>query len=462
MKTGNDLMKMTLLLLGTILISSPVNSAASALDELRGQAAELSDSTPDTRGLNVPEAKAAAVEGISKAASQDYAVPLGSALILPDYFQKRYGQLMLTVKVSDKAGAPTLKYLKPTTTTPKGQTIHWPKKFVFTYPRTQRQSEVKTILGAKFLELMRKEDTAYTRATDGLGMMMTLTPGTQNRALKVLERVEAYGARRLAGEKVTQNRKDEIAELWWELKFSPKNHEVVKQVRQGDLLLFAVHQTGYISQSSSFLTNLRRKLDFGHAALGLRYAGQGPEKDLYINPGAKNLENGETSLPNSEDPKVLNMVDVVNFWVWSEVQLYQRYMGVSAQPLVLNKLQTQAVKMLLPKVNGVNYGPALAFTNNCADGAGRLAMFLLPIEGSFALDGFLGIATPASVNKEEAKSFGANAGPVFNFPNIIKQNPFPQTPGTSYRDANYKDLNVLKSYKNYRAWENNWVKGFNN
>ena len=100
------------------------------------------------------------------------------------------------------------------------------------------------------------------------------------------------------------------------------------------------------------------------------------------------------TLPNSVDPNVPNAVDVANFWVWSEVQLYQRYMKVAVRVLVLNDMQKRAVEKLVPGVKGVNFGPALAFSNNCADGVTRLVNFLLPVEKTFDSKGFLGISIP--------------------------------------------------------------------
>ncbi len=274
-------------------------------------------------------------------------------------------------------------------------------------------------------------------------------PDKGEHSLNLLERVRGVFVSKLSGGRALAN--DEVAQTWWKLKFEAEdtlNHST--RLKKGDPLLLVLHQTGYVNSSGNIMTDLRRRLDFGHSALGVRFVGEGPEKDLLLNPGSKNRQFYEVSLPNSENPEVPNMVDMDNLWKWSQTQLGKRYMRVSAEALPLTKTQKEAISVLVPKMRGLNLGPAIATTNNCADGASALVNFLMPIERTFSPKSLVGFSLPTKVSGRARDRF--QGAETFKFPDISDKNPEKKTPGTSYKDQSFT-RRELTSFDDYLAFE---------
>jgi hypothetical protein len=388
------------------------------------------------------------------------AAKLGDYLKLPEYFSRGYRNWGLKIERDPRTRVATFALTEYKRQPPRANVeIVVDHKLVVSLPSAWSESQVRNAVAQSFLRQMEMSDVHYRNATYYLEQMGSLGADKKIVSLSLTDRVRSVGAAILSQTPVPQ---DEVAGLWWRLKFSPENLEAPTFLQKGDPVLLVAKQYDYIEWDPSFLTRLRRKLDFGHSVLGLRYLGQDATEDLLFNPGSKDYDLSEVTLPNSPQPNVPNMVDVDSFWKWSEVQLHARYLKVAVRVFPLNALQAFAVRRLAPGVRGLSFGLAATFSNNCADGSARMINFILPVGQSFKAAGFFGAATPQGILRQSSKGFSKKLKvAVFEFPNIAEQNPSRDTPPISYKKVSYPDLNKLYSFKDFREWETRWINEFN-
>ncbi|MEO5666951.1 MAG: hypothetical protein ABIR96_02715 [Bdellovibrionota bacterium] len=377
---------------------------------------------------------------------------LSQALKLPDYLDKNYGELDLRIKEGGTQATAEMIY---TTKQVAGGGAHGPatvqreaSALALTIPKGLTGVAKNEAISKALFDYLSKEDRQFRFALEDLDAMRVWNPAKGDHSINMLDRVKSVFVAKLSKTEISS--KDEIAELWWKLKFEAedtKHHD--EKIKKGDPILMVLHQKGYFKKTGNFATDLRRKLDLGHSALGIRYAGEGPEKDLLLNPGSKNRQFYEAALPNSADPKIPNMVDTDNLWKWSETQITKRYMNVRAEILPLTKTQKEALPILVPKIRGVNIGPAVALTNNCADGASALVNFLMPIERTFSPKSLLGPSLPIKVVQRSGARFENSQS--YKFPENPNKNPNPSTPDTSYKDQTFKreELTTFDNYLNF-------------
>ena len=381
-----------------------------------------------------------------------FAARLQETLALPDYLKKHYGDLNVRIKEGGGESSVRMSYTTRAFGGGHGSgagTQSVPSGLSFTIPAGLSETQKKEALSQALFNFLEKEDRQFRFALEDLDAMRVWDPSKGEHSLNMKDRVRGVFVSKLSGQKVSS--KDEIAQLWWKLKFEAedtKNHD--EKIKKGDPVLMVLHQKGYFKKSGNLMTDLRRRLDLGHSALGIRYAGEGPEKDLLLNPGSKNREFYEVALPNSADPKVPNMVDTDNLWKWSETQISKRFMSVKAEVLPLTKTQKEALPVLVPKVKGVNLGPAVALTNNCADGASALVNFLMPIERSFSAKSVLGPALPSKVANRAGDRFEGSE--TYKFPDQSKDKPDGGTPDISYKQQEFK-RKELTTFDEYLKFE---------
>lgn len=370
---------------------------------------------------------------------------------LPAYFTKPYAALEL-YRAKGTGKGPLRLQLIVTKSSGNGKTpsvgVTRPSHLVVDGER--KGNFTRRELGAAFLQLMANSGgnfSAHVSALDKLGFR-----DTQNavfREVPLWQQIKDHGGAILAGEKTSDKG---IAALWWQLKFSGANQEIARQPKKGDPVLLAIRQYGYFQKSGSITTNLRRRLDFGHAALGIRYLGEDANRDLYINPGSKDLGLNETALPNKLNPEVMNAVAVTPLWQWADDQIYGRYMEITVRALALNTIQKKALQVLVPRVRGIHFGPAIVIKNDCVDGASRLLNFLLPINRVVDAQIIGKLGTPKAYLNSAAKQYPDLLGEAFEFSNIKDQNPHGYTPSSGF-EQKLCNLNHARTFREWRAFE---------
>lgn len=384
-----------------------------------------------------------------------HSATLEETLKLPDYLKKLYGDLNVKVQEGGSTSEAVLTYKTRITNSGahgsggQGQSVDREAAgLTFKIPAGLDAQQKKEALSKALFAHLAKEDRQFRFALEDLDAMRVWDPAKGEHSLNLLDRVESVFIAKLSGVEISA--KDDVAQTWWKLKFEAEdtlNHQ--GKIKKGDPVLMILHQKGFFKKSGNFITDLRRKLDLGHSALGIRYAGEGPEKDILLNPGSKTREFYETALPNSAEPNTPNMVDTDNLWKWSETQISKRFMDVNAEILPLTKTQKEALPVLIPRVRGVNLGPAVALTNNCADGAGALVNFLMPIERTFSAKSVLGPALPTKVSGRANDRFqGAQA---YKFPSLSGDKQVGDTPDISYKDQSFKreELTTFDKYLDF-------------
>jgi len=303
-------------------------------------------------------------------------------------------------------------------------------------------------LAENLLDALRVQDEQIENALADLENIRIGDPAKNERSANLAQRV-----RKTFAQKITTGKygSDKVANLWYRLKFESRDPFTYEhEIQRGEPVLILLHQSGYYVKSGNIALDLLSRIDFGHSALGVRYYGMGPERDLLINPGSKNRQFFEVGLPYSANPDVLNLVDVDNLWDWTETQIRLRYMKVKMRFLPLTPEQVEALKVLIPTVRGVNFGPAVATTNNCADGATTLVNFLMPIHRTVSSKLALGPAIPARLLRRASRRVAGSA--TFDFPNLYGKAPGGQTPGVSYKDQSF-DESELTTFRNYLQFE---------
>ena len=130
--------------------------------------------------------------------------------------------------------------------------------------------------------------------------------------------------------------------------------------------------------------------------------------------------------------------------------------AVNKQQFCQLNLQREALKVLLPKVRGINFGPAIVIKNDCVDGVARLATFILPINKSMDAEIFSNFGTPKQYQREMARVFPNLAGKLFDFTNIRSHNPANETPSTGM-EVIFEDLRQTHSFKEFRSYESLWA-----
>jgi|GEM_PF-5001989 len=378
---------------------------------------------------------------------------LEETLQLPNYLQKNYGSLNIKIQEGGSVSEAVMSYKTRVMHTHRhtqggSQVSREASGLSFKIPAGLNAQQKKEALSKALFSYLGKEDRQFRFALADLDAMRVWDPAKGEHSLNLLDRVQSVFVSKLSGGDASD--KDEVAQVWWKLKFEGEDtlsHN--SKIKKGDPVLMILHQKGYFQKSGNPLTDLRRKLDLGHSALGIRYAGEGPEKDMLLNPGSKTREFYETALPNSANPETPNMVDTDNLWKWSETQISKRYMSVNAEVLPLTKTQKEALPVLIPRVRGVNLGPAVAMTNNCADGAGALVNFLMPIERTFSAKSALGPALPTKVSGRANDRF--QDAKTYKFPDLTKGKPAGNTPDLSYKDQVYKreELTTFDKYLDF-------------
>ncbi|HVJ65998.1 MAG TPA: hypothetical protein VM901_12130 [Bdellovibrionota bacterium] len=319
---------------------------------------------------------------------------------------------------------------------------------VLNTPASATAAERKLYLAENLLDALRSQDEQIENALADLENIRVGDPAKNERSANLARRVRKTFAQKLITGKYGS---DKIANLWYRLKFESRDPFTYEhEIQRGEPVLILLHQSGYYVKSGNIALDLLSRIDFGHSALGIRYYGMGPERDLLINPGSKNRQFFEVGLPYSANPDVLNLVDVDNLWDWTETQIRLRYMKVKMRFLPLTPEQVEALKVLIPTVRGVNFGPAVATTNNCADGATTLVNFLMPIHRTVSSKLALGPAIPARLLRRASRRVAGSA--TYEFPNLYGKAPGGQTPGVSYKDQDF-DESELTTFRDYLRFE---------
>jgi hypothetical protein len=389
---------------------------------------------------------------------------LSEALQLPDYISKHYGELELSVREGGRQAQATMlsqTRLKSVGGGHGAQSAGIERVasgLSVTIPAGLSPGDKREALARALFDVLAKQDRQFRYALEDLENMGSFDPEKGSSSLNMRDKVREVFAAKLAGSKAP---KDPMAELWWKLKFEAEDTSShAEKIRPGDPMLMVLHQRGYRPdpKDMNLIQKLQSRIDFGHSVIGIRYAGQGPEKDLLLNPGSKNREFYEADLPMNADPRFLNMVDTDNLWKWTQTQIGKRYMKVSAEILPLTKTQKEALPQIIPKMRGLNFGPAVGFTNNCADGAGAIVNFLMPIERSFSPQSMLGPSLPGIVKAKSARRFQDSR--PFEFSNIASQNPKNFSPGVAYKDQKF-ERRELTTFDDFRAFEKSFLESQN-
>ncbi len=377
------------------------------------------------------------------------AATLGETLHLPAYLQKHFGNTRIVERHGEKfalrfdSGVRNIGPASKDHVIKRAATIH------LSAPVNMNIGQRRYALGKNLLDLLRSEDPQIEHSLADLENIRIGDPAKGDSSANLAERIRLAFATKVTTAKPS---KDRVANLWYSLKFESQDpYTYDNELKVGEPVLVLLHQSGYYVKSGNPVMDLLSRIDFGHSALGIRYFGMDSIKDLLINPGSKNRQSFEVGLPFSANPDVLNLVDVDNLWRWTETQIRLRYMKVRLRFLPLTPDQIRALPVLIPTVNGVNFGPAVATTNNCADGAAALVNFLMPIHRTFSAKLIMGLAVPARLTRLAANR--VRGSDEFTFPNLHGQAPGGQTPGVSYKKQQFREseLSTFRDYLNFEA-----------
>jgi hypothetical protein len=375
------------------------------------------------------------------------AATLGELLKLPNYLSKNYGD----VEIENRTGVLGGSFEK-TGSVNHSKSGPSAQKTIFRLSRPSNADAKKYSydLALSLFDALSRYDARFIDAVEDLGSTY-IQSAKGEFDTRLLHRIRKVFADRMVGQK--DDRSDGVAQMWFHLKFEASDTKTnARKLKKGDPILLLQRQYGYFMWHKNPLVRLRRHLDLGHSNIGIRYVGMGPENDLVINPGSKTRTNYETTLPTSPNPDVPNMVHVGNLWDWTETQISLRYMDVEFFAIQLTDNQIKALKHLIPTLNGLNFGPALAMSNNCADGAMALVNFLMPIERTFDAKSLFGAgpSLPSFAVKGAAKRF-ANTQ-YYKYESVDNPNESAETPGTAYNDQKFT-RKQLKTFDEYLQFE---------
>jgi len=354
---------------------------------------------------------------------------------LPEYFLDLYGDERLYLREGAQ--------LRLTRSTQEFDASKGPRfsvsSLVLESPRGSKPTTLQ--LARAFFDFAAKDDADFELAVQ-LFVNLNL-PSDPNGNLEL--RAKEYFVSRLSGSEVH----DELAALWFKLKFEATEMKSVRALKKGDPILLIARQFNYVAEDSNAIL---RALDAGHAVFALRYFQNGPELDTIFNAGAKNIMGSEVALPFKIDSKTYNMLRVSNFWDWIETQIVLRHMRTSIHAIALNKDQAKLLQIIKNGGDKLNWGFAVLTGNNCADGASRLINALLPIDKQINPLILNKVAYPPLYFKQAARAFKDFKS--FEFSTV--PNPAGKTaptPGTSYLEQDFGDRSKLKTFNEYLSWE---------